>query len=310
MTLNGFAGIYCAKLLTNVLTETVAKTYQIEGNNDPRDITGHDGDDSDSLPDLDEVPPHLHPHHGPWQSDDPEEGDISNVQFIETGPGRYNLRATYNGPAPQDPNSLGGFAAMLNGLVAGALQPGQGPTQGQGAGLFSGAGHTAAQEPRGTSAAGGPRVSGGRFTYHGGAHAFPRNGNNPAHTEPVDEMTNVMTGLMAALGAAPPPGTTHARNHAQGHEPGAPFAGHPIFQLFSNMGMMGPGGGNMGDFVYSQEGLDRIVSQLMEQTATSNAPGPAPQADIDALPRKVRQFFSRGPSGRLQAVCYLSSISV
>jgi E3 ubiquitin-protein ligase RNF115/126 len=49
--------------------------------------------------------------------------------------------------------------------------------------------------------------------------------------------------------------------------------------------MMGPGG-NMGDFVYSQEGLDRIVSQLMEQTASSNAPGPAPQADIDNLPRK------------------------
>lgn len=50
------------------------------------------------------------------------------------------------------------------------------------------------------------------------------------------------------------------------------------------MGMMGPAS-NMGDFVYSQEGLDRIVSQLMEQTSTSNAPGPATQADIDALPR-------------------------
>lgn len=42
----------------------------------------------------------------------------------------------------------------------------------------------------------------------------------------------------------------------------------------------------MGDFVYSQEGLDRIVSQLMEQTASSNAPGPAPQSEIDSLPRK------------------------
>jgi E3 ubiquitin-protein ligase RNF115/126 len=130
-----------------------------------------------------------------------------------------------------------------------------------------------------------------------------------------------MTGLMAALGAAPPPGAMHAHNHPQGgaqgtfrgehHGPGAPFAGHPIFQLFSNMGMMGPGGGNMGDFVYSQEGLDRIVSQLMEQTATSNAPGPAPQADIDALPRKVRGCFSkRIHSGcRFSMRCYLSSIS-
>lgn len=45
-------------------------------------------------------------------------------------------------------------------------------------------------------------------------------------------------------------------------------------------------GGQHGDFVTSQEAMDRIVSQLMEQTATSNAPGPASQADIDALPRK------------------------
>jgi E3 ubiquitin-protein ligase RNF115/126 len=44
--------------------------------------------------------------------------------------------------------------------------------------------------------------------------------------------------------------------------------------------------GQHGDFVTSQEAMDRIVSQLMEQTATSNAPGPASQADIDALPRK------------------------
>jgi E3 ubiquitin-protein ligase RNF115/126 len=260
-------------------------------------MTGHDGDDSDSLPDLDEVPPHLHPHHNPWQSDDPEEADISNVQFIQTAPGRYNLRATYTGAAPQDPTSMGGFAAMLNGLVAGTLPRGQGPTPGGGAGLFSGVAgsnpdHTAREEPQSRT----PHVSGGRFTYHGGARVFPGNGNNPTRTEPVDEITNVMTGLMAALGA--PAGAMHAHNHPQGgaqgtfrgehnHEPGAPpFAGHPIFQLFSNMGMMGPAGGNMGDFVYSQEGLDRIVTQLMEQNATSNAPGPAPQVAIDSLPRK------------------------
>lgn len=103
-----------------------------------------------------------------------------------------------------------------------------------------------------------------------------------------------MTGLFAAFGA--PPGHMHAHAHPQGgqrafgvehnHGPSEQFMGNPILNLFSAMGMMGPGGGNMGDFVYSQEGLDRIVSQLMEQTATSNAPGPATQADIDALPRK------------------------
>lgn len=51
----------------------------------------------------------------------------------------------------------------------------------------------------------------------------------------------------------------------------------------------------MGDFVYSQEGLDRIVSQLMEQTATSNAPGPAAQNDIDSLARKPVSEDMLGP---------------
>lgn len=99
---------------------------------------------------------------------------------------------------------------------------------------------------------------------------------------------------MAALGA--PPGSLHAAQHHAGgaeahfhgdhdHDGRAQVPAHPFLQLFSSLGMVGPGG-QMGDFVYSQEGLDRIVSQLMEQTASSNAPPPAPQTDIDNLPRK------------------------
>jgi E3 ubiquitin-protein ligase RNF115/126 len=99
---------------------------------------------------------------------------------------------------------------------------------------------------------------------------------------------------MAALGA--PPGSLHAAQHHGGgaeahfrgdHDngPGQMHPAHPFLQLFSSLGMVGPGG-QMGDFVYSQEGLDRIVSQLMEQTSTSNAPPPAQPTDIDNLPRK------------------------
>jgi E3 ubiquitin-protein ligase RNF115/126 len=99
---------------------------------------------------------------------------------------------------------------------------------------------------------------------------------------------------MAAMGA--PPGSVHGHPHQAGgaeahfHDHDHDHHAHmhppdPILRFLGSLGMMGPGG-NMGDFVYSQEGLDRIVSQLMEQTATSNAPGPAPQSDIDNLPRK------------------------
>lgn len=269
-------------------------TEIIEDNNDPRDhpMFGHDGDDSRSLPDLDQAAP----HDNPWQSDDPEEGDISNVQFVQTAPGRYNLQATVTRSiSPQGglaPASIGGFMAMLNGLTGAAARP-----LGQGEGLFAGArqnqNQSAFEESRNQGPTGGPQVTG--FTYRGGARVYPRDGNNSGRPEPVDEITNVMTGLLAALGAPAPhvhvqgnprggaEGTFHGEHN---HDTGAQFAGHPMLQLFSTMGMMAPGG-NLGDFVYSQEGLDRIVSQLMEQTASSNAPGPATQTDIDALPRKT-----------------------
>ena len=100
---------------------------------------------------------------------------------------------------------------------------------------------------------------------------------------------------MAALGA--PPGNIHAQAHpgggfearfagGDGQDQGGMPPTHPLLHLFSSLGMMG-GSGQMGDFVYSQEGLDRIITQLMEQTATSNAPGPATQQDIDSLPRRT-----------------------
>jgi E3 ubiquitin-protein ligase RNF115/126 len=105
-----------------------------------------------------------------------------------------------------------------------------------------------------------------------------------------------MAGLMAALGA--PAGVIHAQQHRQGgaeaqfsgnhdhNQDGQMHGAHPFFQFLTSVGMVGANG-QMGDFVYSQEGLDRIVTQLMEQTASSNAPGPASQADIDNLPRRV-----------------------
>jgi E3 ubiquitin-protein ligase RNF115/126 len=44
--------------------------------------------------------------------------------------------------------------------------------------------------------------------------------------------------------------------------------------------------GVAGDAVYTQEALDRVISQLMEQHTGGNAPGPAPEDAIAALPKK------------------------
>ncbi len=126
-----------------------------------------------------------------------------------------------------------------------------------------------------------------------------------------------MAGLMAALGA--PPGSVHTQTSQQGgaeatfrgehNHDNVHMAAHPfLHQIFSSMGLLG--GGQMGDFVYSQEGLDRIVSQLMEQTATSNAPGPATQADIDALPREHVSVEMLGPEGRAECSICMDEVNI
>lgn len=117
---------------------------------------------------------------------------------------------------------------------------------------------------------------------------------------------SVMTGLMAALGGQnmPQGGDGSGRGGPSGENVPAPF-----LNLFQSLGLI-PGGGQMGDFVYSQEGLDRIVSQLMEQTATTNAPPPATQADIDTLPRKDVDESMLGPEHTAECSICMDEVNI
>ena len=71
------------------------------------------------------------------------------------------------------------------------------------------------------------------------------------------------------------------------------FHNNPAFQggdLFTALGplftnMLGPMQ-RSGDYAFSQEGFDRIVSNLMEQNATGSAPGPATEQAIASLPTR------------------------
>lgn len=59
-----------------------------------------------------------------------------------------------------------------------------------------------------------------------------------------------------------------------------------------------------GDAAYSQEEFDRIVSRLMEQTQTSNAPGPASESAINNLPKKIVDDRILGDSGKAEcSIC-------
>lgn len=141
---------------------------------------------------------------------------------------------------------------------------------------------------------------------------FPRNAASPQPFQRQPEtIDDLMFQMLSNIGAVGPgihgPGSpgTGARNSpfGQGHaSPGeaGPFGPHgmPFGPLSAGlMQMFGlPLGGIHGDAVYSQEGLDRIISQLMEQHQTGNAPGPASEAAINNLPKRAitEKDFSDG----------------
>lgn len=316
-------------------------TEIIEDNNDPRDQHMYDRDDSDgdddaSTPSLEEPPPHNHPllaGHNPWRDhDDPEEGDISNLQFRQIGPGRFSVSATmYRTVSPTDlrhgagaTGAMGGFAQMLNSIIGGGRAQNQDQTQGQNQGQTQGT--QGEGQDQNTGETRGPTMGlsgsgvlpgGHRFTYTN-ARLYPRDAENPGpRVEPVDELNNVLVGLMAAFGE-PPGGHHHHHAHHHHHGPVPGRAGgdgsihdagdfNPLMALISQM--VG-GNGQFGDAVYSQEALDRIISQLMDQTATGNAPGPATQSDIDSLPRKPVSVEMLGTEGRAECSICMDEVNI
>ena len=64
------------------------------------------------------------------------------------------------------------------------------------------------------------------------------------------------------------------------------------------------GAGPHGDAVYTDEALDRIITQMMEQTNPDTAPGPASAAAIAALPQKEIDKAMLGSDGKAEcSVC-------
>ncbi|KAK7725639.1 hypothetical protein SLS57_003704 [Botryosphaeria dothidea] len=256
-------------------------TEIIEPDHDPRDDHLALEDD-----DFEEEHNPFH-HHNPWNAPDPEEGvpDPSQglppgLRLQRNGPNSYSITGTWStsfgGPRGQgqthatfgEPNAFvnplfRNFASMMQGIAGGAPRAQQEEQQGQGEGQ---PGSSSREETR---SGGGPR-----YTYTSTARLFPRDANNPGpHVEPTDSL----------------------------HDPGSPggeagIPPNPLAALFASL--LNPQLAAHGDAVYSQEALDRVISQLMEQNATGNAPGPASAEAIAALPRKrvTRAMVGAGDS--------------
>ncbi|KAH6672769.1 hypothetical protein F5X68DRAFT_42545 [Plectosphaerella plurivora] len=92
------------------------------------------------------------------------------------------------------------------------------------------------------------------------------------------------------LGGMAPPGTAAAAGggpdvHQGGRPNNAPNLATSLGQLLSML--VPPGNGQMGDAVYTQEALDRIVSAMMEQNPQSNAAPPASEDAINKLEKRT-----------------------
>ena len=89
----------------------------------------------------------------------------------------------------------------------------------------------------------------------------------------------------------------------QGH---GPQNGMPNMQAFLSAIL----GGAHGDAVYTDEALDRIITQMMEQQNANGAPGPASAAAIAALPKQKVDKSMMGQDGRAECSVCMDAVEI
>jgi E3 ubiquitin-protein ligase RNF115/126 len=73
---------------------------------------------------------------------------------------------------------------------------------------------------------------------------------------------------------------------------------------------MDPANASHGDAVFSQEALDRVITQLMEQNQGSNAPGPASEAAIRSLAKKKVVKDMMDDQGKAECSICMDSVEI
>ena len=73
--------------------------------------------------------------------------------------------------------------------------------------------------------------------------------------------------------------------------------------------LLDPRNARSGDAVFSQEALDRVMSQLMEQNQT-NGPPPAPQEIIDQLPKREVDAEMLGSDGKAECSICMDNVEI
>ncbi|RDL35751.1 uncharacterized protein BP5553_06363 [Venustampulla echinocandica] len=299
--------------------------------------------DNDPRPIREEPPPHPLHNHNPWagSDSDPEDADIE--EHVTHGPGgsiffTQTIRTSRphgtsgnqgrrDAASQGDPdNVMAGFQNMLGSLMGPDFRAGQagrsGPETLYPQNTFGGGGIRIGGDS-------GPRITGGRFTFTTGP-LRPRNADEPQPADgarvddlatydslpsrtspmglpplviilrnPPDQVARIVGSIFGAM--APSDEHRPRNNNPNRMPPG-------LEALFASI--LNAGSAHSGDAVYSQEALDQIISTLMEQHPTSNAPGPASPAAIAALPKKKLDEKMLGPEGKGECSVCMDDVEI
>ncbi|KAL9102339.1 MAG: hypothetical protein Q9187_009136 [Circinaria calcarea] len=256
--------------------------------------------------------------HNPWgeEAPDPDEGNIDHVEWH--GPGMHFSRISYRsplsstGPQAQNPNDylgniLGQFMAAAQPNFrheidrrGGSNRPNESRT-GSGSNGYENTGldRQGPRFPWMSPLQEGPGRQGNGRTFTARASArLQTPGPNGPQTREIqgDDFHRVLNLLMTSLGGAVV---------IEGPTPnGAPNPFTFLTQLLN------PTNARHGDVVYTQEALDRVITQLMEQHNASSAPGPASPAAIAALPKTKIDESMLGSDGKAECSVCMDNVSV
>lgn len=117
----------------------------------------------------------------------------------------------------------------------------------------------------------------------------------------ADLVNSLLHRLLHDLHHAPSPD-----QHGSQDDTGRPTP-NPLLGFFANF--VNPATAH-GDVVYSQEALDRVISQMMEQYSGSNAPGPASENAIASLPRKKIELGMLDDEGKAECTICMDDVPV
>ena len=162
---------------------------------------------------------------------------------------------------------------------------------------------------------------GGRATITGTARLLPRDANHPQpQAMPFDQLQGSVPDSLAELRELNEQlrsrtdrllGSLLQNMHGM-HQDGQRGPGNPTlappFQIFAQL--LNPANAAHGDAVYTEEALDRVISQFMEAQNGSAAPGPASATAIAALPKKEADKSMMGSDGKAECSVCMDNVEI